>query len=104
MSAQLVYVTAGNQEDAVKIGEIAVRKRLAACANILGETTSIYWWGGEVQSDGEVAMILKTTAENLPALIENIRQNHPSDCPCIVALDVEKGNPDFLNFIEKETN
>ncbi len=103
MSAQLVYVTAGNRDDAMKIGEAAVRGRLAACANILGEMTSIYWWEGNVQNDGEVAMILKTTAENLPALIDKIREIHPYDCPCIVALDIEKGNPDFLNWIEKET-
>jgi periplasmic divalent cation tolerance protein len=103
MSAQLVYVTAGNRDDAMKIGEIAVRERLAACANILGETTSIYWWEGDIQNEGEVAIILKTTEENLPALIDKIRGIHPYDCPCIVALPINDGNLDFLNWIENET-
>ena len=36
MDYNLVYITAGSQEEALAIGEKLVAERLAACVNILG--------------------------------------------------------------------
>jgi len=60
MNTVLVYVTAATREDAVTLGRDVVGRRLAACANILGEMTSIYRWQGEIAEDSEVATLLKT--------------------------------------------
>lgn len=104
MNTKLVYVTAGSREQAVAIATQSVEKRLAACANILGEATSIYWWEDKLQNDTETVLILKTTEKNLDALISKIKQIHDYDCPCVVAFDITSGNPDFLNWIERKTN
>ena len=37
--------------------------RLIACANLLGESRSIYRWEGEVQSEREIIALFKTSAE-----------------------------------------
>ena len=50
--AVLVYVTTANEEEAVRIGTEVVKKRLAACANIVPAIRSVYWWEGEVHSEG----------------------------------------------------
>ena len=65
MQAMMVYVTASSLEEAAKIGRTVVEKRLAACANVLGDVRSFYWWDGKVQDDGEVALVLKTTEERI---------------------------------------
>ncbi|MBT3905747.1 MAG: divalent cation tolerance protein CutA, partial [Rhodospirillaceae bacterium] len=40
---------------------------------------------------------------NIAALTEAIKQRHTYDCPCIVALPIEGGNADFLDWINQET-
>ncbi|OJX81172.1 divalent-cation tolerance protein CutA [Magnetospirillum sp. 64-120] len=102
-NAVLVYVTAPDAETAARLAKAMVESRLAACANILGPITSVYWWGGKVNTEGEVALILKTTQGLEPQLTQALRQAHPYDCPCVVALPISAGNPDFLAWIAAET-
>ena len=78
--------------------------RLAACVNILAPCQSIYRWQDDVNVDGEVPLIIKTTAELYPALETYIRQQHPYALPEIIALDVAQGFPDYLNWVTDVTN
>jgi periplasmic divalent cation tolerance protein len=103
MPATLVYVTASSKDEAIKIARIVVEERLAACANVFQPITSIYWWEGKMQEEGETSFILKTRAELVEALTQRIRALHSYSCPCVVALPVAAGNPAFLSWIENET-
>jgi len=38
------------------------------------------------------------------SVIERVREEHSYDCPCVVALPIEAGNPAFLKWIHDETN
>jgi len=104
MNTVLVYVTAATTEDAVTMGRDVVGRRLAACANVLGEMTSIYRWQGDIAEDKEVAMILKTQRKLVEPLVARIKALHNYDCPCVVAVGIEGGNNDFLDWIAEETN
>ncbi len=103
MDACFVYVTAANRDDAEKIATTVVEERLAACANLLGDIDSIYWWEGRVCNEREAALVLKTSDARKEQLVERIRQLHSYDTPCIVCLPIIAGNPDFLRWIEAET-
>jgi periplasmic divalent cation tolerance protein len=100
---RLVYLTAPNSEEARAMARILIAERLAACVNILGDVDSVYRWKGEVESATETALIAKTTADRLQALIERLTSIHSYDCPCVVALPIVEGNPAFLDWIGKET-
>ena len=103
MPAQLVYVTTPTLAEAESLARLAVEGRLAACANILPGMRSLYWWQGKLESADETVLLLKTTAELAPALIRALTEAHSYDCPCVVALPIAAGNPDFLRWIEAET-
>ncbi|MEE2760560.1 MAG: divalent-cation tolerance protein CutA [Pseudomonadota bacterium] len=103
MTQIIVYVTAGNQDEAATIATTIISERLAACANILGAMETIYWWDGAVRSEQEVSFLLKTKSELLEVLIARITALHSYDCPCVVALPITAGNQKFLNWIDKET-
>lgn len=103
MSATLVYVTASSKEEAIKIARIVVEERLAACANVFQPITSIYWWEGKVQEEGETSFILKTRADLVETLTQRVRALHSYACPCVVSLPITAGNPAFLSWIENET-
>ncbi len=98
----LVYVTASTLEEAGRIGQAAVESRLAACANVLGSVQSIYWWEGALKVGGEAALILKTRADCVDALVERIKAAHSYKVPCIVALPITGGNEDFLAWLGAE--
>lgn len=103
MPPVLVYMTAASADDAARMGRALVERRLAACANILGPIRSFYWWDGAVQDDAEVAFIAKTRSELVPELTAAVKAMHPYTVPCVAALPITGGNPDFLAWIEAET-
>jgi periplasmic divalent cation tolerance protein len=103
MQTHLIYMTAGSLEEAGKIGKALVDERLAACVNIIERMHSIYWWEGKVQEDHEVVMIAKTSQALIEDLIKKVKSLHSYSVPCIVAVPISTGNPEFLEWIEKET-
>jgi periplasmic divalent cation tolerance protein len=64
----------------------------------------MYWWEGAVQEDAETVLILKTRRALVERAVERIKALHSYDCPCVVALAVAGGNPEFLDWIVKETS
>ncbi len=102
MNKQFVYMTAGSRDEAQRIGEALVEKRVAACVNIIDAMHSIYRWEGAIQKDREVVMIAKTTRSRLPELIDTVNALHSYDCPCILSFDIDGGNPAFLEWIGAE--
>lgn len=98
-----LYVTFGTREEAMRIGREAVEKKLAACANIFAEHTSIYRWEAKVEMAAEVAVIFKTTDTQSPKLADFIRSLHSYDTPCIVKLKPDAMDARFANWIHAET-
>ena len=103
MTPTMVYVTAASREEATRIGLALVEARLAACANVFGEVTSIYWWQGKLEQGPETALVLKTRSDLVEAVIARVRALHSYACPCIVAWPLAHGNPAFLDWIAAET-
>lgn len=103
MSIKLIYVTAPSKADAERIAETVVTEQLAACANILDGVTSLFHWENKLCREEETVVFLKTTAEKVDLLTDRIKKIHPYDCPCIVALPIESGNPDFLSWVAQNS-
>ena len=98
-----VYMTAGSFKEAKRIGQILVSQNLAACVNLLENMTSIYKWEEKLEESKEVIMIAKTRKTLMPKLIETVNSLHSYDCPCILELPIQGGNPDFLSWIKSQT-
>ncbi len=100
---RLIYATAPSRDEAERIAQTVVGERLAACANLFDGVTSFFHWEGRLCRENETVLILKTAAQRVDGLTARIRQLHSYDCPCIVSIPIEAGNPDFLNWIEAST-
>jgi periplasmic divalent cation tolerance protein len=98
----VVYVTAGNEAEALRIGRAVVEERLAACANAIPGMRSLYWWEGRVQEANETVLILKSTEAMLEKLTRRVRELHSYELPCVVALPIAGGNPAYLEWIRAE--
>ncbi|QLA15834.1 divalent-cation tolerance protein CutA [Desulfolutivibrio sulfoxidireducens] len=103
MSAAMIYITCENETQAREIGRTLVAERLAACVNILPGMTSLFWWEGEVREANEAVLLAKTRMTMADALTDRVRELHSYDVPCVVVLPILRGNPDFIRWIEEQT-
>jgi periplasmic divalent cation tolerance protein len=97
--ALLVFSTFPDVATARRIGRQLVEEHCAACANILPQVESIYWWEGKVESANEALALFKTTAGRYAALERTLRQLHPYEVPEIIALRIDRALPDYLRWV-----
>lgn len=86
INAVVVLMTAPSREEAVRLAEMLIGARLAACVQILPEMESIYHWQGAIQRDTEVLLLAKTTQENFALLEREVRALHSYTTPEIIAI------------------
>ncbi|WP_436785767.1 divalent-cation tolerance protein CutA [Yinghuangia sp. YIM S10712] len=98
-----VLTTTDGEEAAATLAESAVNARVAACAQIVGPITSVYWWEGKVQRDQEWQVIFKTTAGRYSDLEAHIKVEHTYDVPEVIAGPIVAGNPAYLTWVSEET-
>ncbi len=101
MPELLVYVTAPDLDTAKTIARTVIEKKLAACANILPGSQSIFNWQGKIDETSEIPIVFKTTQIVYPELEGAIVSLHPYECPCILALPVNQGFAPFLDWIRE---
>lgn len=99
----LVYCTCPDEAAAAELATALVEQGLAGCINVLPGITSIYKWHGEMKSGTEALLLIKTPAAKYPALESEIRARHPYELPEIIAVSLDTGLPDYLNWIRDET-
>jgi periplasmic divalent cation tolerance protein len=98
-----LYITAASKEEATKLARALVEERLIACANVIDPIRSFYWWEGEVKDDSEAVIVAKTQGLQLEAAIRRVKEMSSHACPCVVAWPLTAGNPDFFEWVRKET-
>jgi len=96
---RLVLTTADSTELAEKLARELVERRLAACVNVIGPVLSIYRWKGEVTSDEERLLLIKTAASHVAAVRDTIRQLHGYEVPEVLAFEVVDGDPAYLAWL-----
>jgi len=103
MSALIVITNAPDRDIALKIARALIERKLAACVNILAECTSVYRWRGKLETATEVPLLIKTRAAIYPELEAAIKSLHPYELPEIVAVPIERGSPEYLEWVNAET-
>lgn len=98
-----VIITADDEGWLLDLTRALVRDRLAACGQHLTPVRSIYRWQGAVQESVETRVALHTRSSLVPAVLERARAEHPYDVPCVLALPVAQGNPDYVAWVLEST-
>ncbi|GER25161.1 divalent-cation tolerance protein CutA [Striga asiatica] len=99
----VVYVTVPNKEAGKKLAESIVKEHLAACVNRVPGVESVYEWKGEIQTDSEELLIIKTRESLLEALTAHVKNNHEYEVPEVIALPITGGNLQYLEWIKNST-
>jgi uncharacterized protein involved in tolerance to divalent cations len=99
----VVWTTIGSSADVRGMASILVNERLAACVNVLAEMESTYRWKGQVETDRERQLIMKTTVARVAALKARVHELHEYDVPEFIVMQVAGGSEAYLNWIREST-
>ncbi len=97
----LVFSTFPTEDKAREVIGLLVEERAIACGNILAPVRSIYRWQGEVRDEVEVLALLKVSRNACAHLQKRLRELHPYETPEIVAVSVDSGLPEYLDWVRE---
>lgn len=93
-----IYTTVPDIGAAETLGTHLVNARLAACINIIPQSTAIYEWNGTLEKASEVIVLIKTPAVLAETAIAAARKIHPYTTPLFATLPVHAVNADYLKW------
>jgi len=94
----VVLVTAPDLKVARRLASKALKARLIACANLLPDIESHYWWRGKIEKSAEVLLLLKTTQSKVGQLEKLVLKLHPYDTPEFVVIESSKVTERYLTW------
>jgi periplasmic divalent cation tolerance protein len=101
MSICLVYITASSMDEARKIANHLLRKRLIVCSNIFSNVASVYRWQGKISEEKEHVIIAKTAENMYEEIKKEVEKIHSYEIPCIFKIPVE-ANRKYSDWLLKE--
>jgi periplasmic divalent cation tolerance protein len=98
-----VVVTAADADWLADFTRTLVEERLAACGHVIGPIRSVYRWEGAVHDEAEARVALHTRRSLVPSIVDRTRDLHPYAIPCVIALSLVAGSPEYLRWIVEST-
>lgn len=98
------YCTCPDVASAERIVDALVNEQLAACVNRLPGIHSTYRWQGEVITDCEELLLIKTCASRFAALRARLLELHPYNVPELIAVPVTHGHDAYLDWVRQGTS
>jgi periplasmic divalent cation tolerance protein len=98
-----VVVTADDADWLLGWTRQLVEDRLVACGHNLSSMRAVYRWEGKTYDDPQGRVGLHTRASLVPAIVERANKDHPDDVPCVIALPITGGHPEYLKWVYEET-
>ncbi len=96
----LVICSCPDRPCSEQIAKDLIAKKLAACVNIVPAVTSVYEWQGELNLDQENLLLIKSNSSLYPDLEKAISSQHPYELPEIIAVPIDQGLPEYLQWID----
>jgi periplasmic divalent cation tolerance protein len=100
----IVYITTASRQEAETIADRLVEERLAACATIVDNVTSVYRWKESVERSTEVMIMVKTMSTRYRRLESRVQELHSYENPEIISVELYAGSRDYLIWLQEETS
>ncbi len=94
----VVLTAVGTRQFASDLANSIVSARLAACVQIQ-PVQSVYRWKGEVRSEPEWLLAIKTTEAKYAGLEAHIRAHHSYETAEIVKVPIAGGSREYLGWV-----
>lgn len=103
----LVYITCEDKEEAEKIGNALLKKRLVACVNIIDSAHSMYLWPpgkNRIEEASETILLCKTLESKWNTLEKEVLRLHSYSNPMIYAIPVVHVTKKYYAWLSEELN
>jgi len=98
----VVLITVKDAEEAQKISNALLKRRQAACVNIVPQVDSRFWWQDKLDAAKESLLVVKTKESLLPDIVKSVKKLHSYDIPEIIALPIVGGSQEYLDWLDRE--
>lgn len=97
-----VITTCPNAEEAERLAEALVQRRLAACVQ-MHTIDSVYRWQGVLERSAEVQLLIKARLADVGEIDALVRAMVSYDTPELIALPVVAGSRAYLDWMDTQT-
>ena len=104
-NAILVIVSCSDKVQAEQIGELLLKKKLAACTQIMNSVDSMFLWPphkNQVDYAQEAVLLVKTLDRKWKALEKEVISVHSYENPEIIAIPISHVTQKYLAWLESE--
>jgi len=98
----MLLTTVPSRDEAVKIADMLLDEKLAACVQLL-PIESFYVWDGKTQNEAELLLLIKTRTALFDETIARIKAAHSYSVPQIVGTGFVAGFSGYLDWIDDVT-
>ena len=99
-----IFWTCVSREEAVTLIRGLLEQKLIACASLLGQVESFYWWQGKIEEGKEVKVLLKTKSAHFNAICAYIIKHGSYQVPEIAQVTTSAVYPPYLAWLNENTN
>ena len=98
----MITTTFDDKEEANRLIDTLLEKRLASCCQ-LSSVISSYHWKGKIEHSKEYLMQMKTKKSLYKEVEQEILKMHSYETPQIIMYEIQDGYKEYLDWIEAET-
>jgi periplasmic divalent cation tolerance protein len=97
-----IFTTTGRRQDAERIAQVLVQKRLAGCVQLIANVASTYWWKGKIEKTEEWLCLIKSEKTLYEQVEKVIKEIHPYEIPEITAVPIVTGSKEYFRWLDQE--
>jgi len=96
----VISTTCRDSEEARLIASTVIEEKLAFCAQLGTEITSIYPWQGKIESSPEMPLLVKSSSDKVQQLIDRIKSLHSYDTPQLIVYAPAQVEGNYLEWAQ----
>lgn len=95
-----IYTTCKDLDEAETLGELIVKKRIAACVDFWS-ISSRFYWEGRLERVSHAMLLITTFESKIEEVNQIISEHHSYSTPMIAGVDVRRINHPFKEWMMK---
>lgn len=100
----VVLVTCPTLAVARRLATQLVKRRLAACVNVVPAVESTFRWQGKIDRCTETLLVIKTTNARFERLRRAVVELHPYEVPEVIAVPIVAGHRPYLSWVSSSVS
>ncbi len=99
-----VHFTCASKDEALKIAEGLLDLKLAACAQIIENVESLFYWEGKLEKATECKVVFKSLSNKFSSIQSYIITNCSYQTPEISLIEIKESSQSYLEWVSNYFN